>query len=105
MKNLLILTTSNYDRVNGGFEPSRGNINERITFRGSNKNGFHILNYFEREPLTKAQKLVNYECRCIEQGVRPYHYTLGEWEQTKRDIESEEHSERCASKDAWRYEV
>lgn len=97
MKNFLILTTSNYNRVNGGFEPSRGNINERITFRGNNQ-GFHILNYSERLPLTKLQKLINYECRCIEQGIKPYHYTLGEWEQTKRDIKSEEHSERCAEK-------
>lgn len=101
--------TVEFNEVDEVYKPiKRFNLHERINFRQQlveKKKFGHILSYTEIDKIkTREQRLENYETRCIENMTKPFHYSETEWNQVLRDIEDEEHTERCAAKHAWMYE-
>ena len=105
MKNQFkIQLTAEYNRKEGVFAPvSRLSMNERINHRATSP--YHALELSSpRVELTKAQKLLNYECRCIENDTKPFHYSEEQWEQHLRNVESDERAELCEARNSWMYQ-
>lgn len=99
MNHLLIKTTACYNNANGGYTPSkRANIHGRINHKAGKYAQYHIESIAPnfRDGWTKQQKLEDYEYRCIERGIKPFHYTQAEYEQVLAEIADDE---QCAERD------
>lgn len=98
---LHIAKTARFSSVNETYSPI-GNLHERISFRGMNihwefeafRNAFGDL----ARPLTKQQKIENYEWSCCEAGEKPFHWTDEQWNQHLADVRSEQHTDKCEAK-------
>ena len=95
----LIKLTACYNNADGGYAPTkRANIHGRINHKASKHAHQHIESmWYRNETLTKDAKVINYECRCIERGVKPFHYTDEEFDQVLAEIADDEW---CAERDA-----
>lgn len=107
MKNLIIKTTSEYNANLGTYKPVShyfGSMNDRINYRGT-KPVYHItMNHGTDKQLSREQRQDRYEVSCLEKGKRPYNYPQNLWEEYLRDVQSEEHTNKCEARDAWKYE-
>lgn len=106
MKKLLVKTTYEYNHADG-YYTAAGNIHSRINHKAEYPNGnVHILNVGtkHRDLYTKKDKLEDYVCRCIENDVRPFHYTDSQWKEVQNDLKNEYHTDRCEANNAYLYE-
>lgn len=105
----LVQLTANFSHTNESWRNvSNLNINQRISYRGTKfaKEGEHVkfqFNYWDKI-LSKAEREINYECRCLENNIRPYNYPDNLWEEHLRECAHEEHTNRCENKNAWMYQ-
>ena len=98
MKTLTLMhLTSNYDYSKGGFTPvARANLHQRIYYRGllpvhHLNNNFMFSNF---QTPTHAQRLEVYQCKCLENGVRPFNYPDNLWNEFQRDFKDAEFEAR-----------
>ena len=82
-------------------------VNERINYRGL-RAPYHIMSgqpgYYRRPTLTHEQRYDRYVEYCLERGTRPYGYPDNLWSEYLSDCRHAEHTARCESANAWRYE-
>lgn len=105
---ILIKLTSEFHPSDGTWNPVSSkyiaDLHERISYRGTNP-VFHIKECRpRRKQLTKDERQDRYGVRCLEKGIRPYNYPDDLWNEYLRDVESEEHINRCEVKMAFMYE-
>jgi hypothetical protein len=95
----LIKLTADFNPANGSFSPvKRYNINERISYRG----GRPTCHIYNNPPAivdnSHTARLERYACRCLEVGIKPFHYTCEEFNSIMNDIIGEENASAQAAK-------
>jgi hypothetical protein len=74
------------------------NVHNRINHKATSLYHIKEISKNYNRIKTKEERLEDYEFKCIEQGIKPFHFTNAQWEEVLIDIENEEHYERCLAK-------
>jgi hypothetical protein len=95
----IIRLTAEISNCNSSMQPvKRYNLHERINYRGTNP-VYHIYNNAPFvQDISHNARLGRYEERCIENGIKPFHYTDEEFNYIMNDIAGEQYASQQAAK-------
>lgn|SRR5574343_1140754 len=108
MENSVLFTSTCVFNSNDGTwdAVNRYSLDQKINFR-STHSGYHILSFnrIDTISLSHSERKSNYEFRCLERGVRPFHYTDEQWEEYLSAVRNEEATVRCENRNSWMYQL